>query len=293
VSEFTKPKSVPPTVITGETSLLNPRIFPRGSLVGDPETGEIKMGDGVSVWSALPTPVAGGAPDWTDITGKPPTFPPEVHTHIIGDVTGLQTALDGKQAAGTYANATHTHVIADTTGLQTALDGKQSATLGEPTLWRALDANVAGANTNTVQPWFPSNGAVTLSVGTYTFKGMLFLNSGTTSHSVGLSFGGTATKTGMWQGRGVKSALGTAATAESTNADTGAISTNRTVTAANTTGPAQILVLGLIRVSVGGTFIPQFTYSAAPGSSSVLANTWFGLWRWDATGTSTSKGTWG
>lgn len=40
------------------------------------------------------------------------------HTHIIGDVTGLQAALDGKAAA------VHTHIIGDVTGLQAALDGK-------------------------------------------------------------------------------------------------------------------------------------------------------------------------
>lgn len=48
------------------------------------------------------------------------------HTHAISDVTGLQTALDGKQPAGSYAASTHTHAIADVTGLQTALDGKQA-----------------------------------------------------------------------------------------------------------------------------------------------------------------------
>jgi hypothetical protein len=32
--------------------------------------------------------------------------------------------LDGKQAAGSYAAAVHTHGISDVTGLQTALDGK-------------------------------------------------------------------------------------------------------------------------------------------------------------------------
>jgi len=46
------------------------------------------------------------------------------HTHPIVDVVGLQTALDGKQASGSYASSVHTHVISDTTGLQTALDGK-------------------------------------------------------------------------------------------------------------------------------------------------------------------------
>jgi ribosomal protein L35AE/L33A len=33
---------------------------------------------------------------WGDVTGKPSTFPPSAHTHVIADVTGLQTALDGK-----------------------------------------------------------------------------------------------------------------------------------------------------------------------------------------------------
>ncbi len=42
----------------------------------------------------------------------------------IFDVAGLQTALDGKQAAGSYAPLTHTHPISDVVGLQTALDGK-------------------------------------------------------------------------------------------------------------------------------------------------------------------------
>lgn len=57
----------------------------------------------------------------TALDGKAATS----HTHAIADVTGLQSALDGKQAAGSYAAATHTHAISDVTGLQTALDGKQ------------------------------------------------------------------------------------------------------------------------------------------------------------------------
>lgn len=31
---------------------------------------------------------------WTDIQGKPSTFPPSAHTHPISDVTSLQTTLD-------------------------------------------------------------------------------------------------------------------------------------------------------------------------------------------------------
>lgn len=43
---------------------------------------------------------------------------PTAHQHPISDVTGLQTALDGK------APASHSHAIADVTGLSTALSGK-------------------------------------------------------------------------------------------------------------------------------------------------------------------------
>jgi hypothetical protein len=49
---------------------------------------------------------------------NPSAYAPASHTHTIANVTGLQTALDGKSNTG------HTHVINDVTGLQTALDGK-------------------------------------------------------------------------------------------------------------------------------------------------------------------------
>lgn len=46
------------------------------------------------------------------------------HTHTISNVIGLQTALDGKAAT----SHTHTLAIADTTGLQAALDVKTATT---------------------------------------------------------------------------------------------------------------------------------------------------------------------
>lgn len=63
------------------------------------------------------------------------------HTHAISNVTGLQTALDGKQPTGSYATSTelatglaakadtvHTHSIAQVTSLQATLDAKALAT---------------------------------------------------------------------------------------------------------------------------------------------------------------------
>ncbi len=39
-----------------------------------------------------------GSIDWDEVQGKPDTYPPGAHNHVIGDVDGLQTALDNKAA---------------------------------------------------------------------------------------------------------------------------------------------------------------------------------------------------
>lgn len=59
-----------------------------------------------------------GLIDWAEVTGKPSTFAPSAHTHAIADVTGLQTALDGKSDNG------HTHAAATTSvaGFMAATD---------------------------------------------------------------------------------------------------------------------------------------------------------------------------
>jgi len=76
----------------------------------------------------------------TAIDGKANTS----HTHLISSITGLQSDLDEKASIGHFhtivnvtglqteldgkASLVHTHDIADTTGLQTALDGKSATT---------------------------------------------------------------------------------------------------------------------------------------------------------------------
>ena len=61
------------------------------------------------------------------------------HSHSVSDVTGLQSALDGKAASS------HTHAVSDVTGLQNVLDGKaalsHSHAMSDVTgLQNALDA---------------------------------------------------------------------------------------------------------------------------------------------------------
>lgn len=61
----------------------------------------------------------------TSLSGKADTS----HTHSIADVTGLQTALDGKQASGSYAASSHTHTASEVTDFSEAVDDRVSALL--------------------------------------------------------------------------------------------------------------------------------------------------------------------
>ena len=46
------------------------------------------------------------------------------HTHIISNITGLQTALDDKQASGNYALSSHTHTSSSITDFNTSVDSR-------------------------------------------------------------------------------------------------------------------------------------------------------------------------
>src|SRR5690554_259517 len=89
--------------------------------------------------------------DWDSILGKPSTFAPSAHTHVISDVTDLQNALDAKTSksyvddglatkenvfdkntafnrnfgttAGTVASGNHTHKFSEITDTPTTLSG--------------------------------------------------------------------------------------------------------------------------------------------------------------------------
>jgi len=58
-----------------------------------------------------------GYVEWVDILNKPLQFNPSAHTHVISDVTNLQSSLDGKASTshnhnGVYAYINHTHPYA-------------------------------------------------------------------------------------------------------------------------------------------------------------------------------------
>ena len=75
--------------------------------------------------------------------------------HIVSNISGLQTALDGK------ANSSHTHTISNVTGLQTALDGKQATISGATGTVTYVKTVNFGTNTVTTGTINVSNGIIT------------------------------------------------------------------------------------------------------------------------------------
>jgi hypothetical protein len=144
-----------------------------------------------------------------------------------------------------------------------------------------LDANLAGANVNTVQSVF--NVSVSLSASTvYAFEAVYYFNktAGTTSHTLGIGFGGTATLNSVLYGGTAfdgTTVLPTRASA-GTSQVASASAANLVVTGANATAAvtAFISIKGMVSVNAAGTFTPQYTLSAAPGGAySTMANSYF------------------
>ena len=72
---------------------------------------------------------------WANIIDKPSTFPPSAHGHDIADVTGIQTALDGKRAVG---NIPGNEITQDAS--------HRFVTDGEKTLWNNTVHNAGDIN---------------------------------------------------------------------------------------------------------------------------------------------------
>ena len=112
--------------------------------------------------SALDVPTTGDALSTEVVKGNDSRLTnartPLAHTHAILDVSGLQTALDGK------ASSVHTHVIGDVTGLQTALDGKSDTTHTHTGVYEPANANIQSHISATNNP----HGTTALQVGAYT-----------------------------------------------------------------------------------------------------------------------------
>jgi hypothetical protein len=159
-----------------------------------------------------------------------------------------------------------------------------------------LDSAYAGSNATGAQSIFGVG--VTLSSSTvYEFESVFVLSksAGTTSHTLAISFAGTATINNILT-QGFTNA-NTATATVGGNLYTYYITTASSTVingGTSTASIAQFVVYkGTVSVNAGGTFIPQYTLSAAPGGAySTLAGSFIRINPLSASGSATNVGTW-
>jgi hypothetical protein len=166
-----------------------------------------------------------------------------------------------------------------------------------------LNSVSAGANVSTVQSVLGVG--VTVAASTqYQFEGIYALSksAGTTLHTLSYGFGGTATLNNIAYTRNWQYS-GTSFTAPSVSS-TGYILQGFVQTATLTSLTSNegtnasaaywiVYIRGTVSVNAGGTFIPQYQLSAAPGGAYTTAiGSYFKLSPMSASGSNTSIGTW-
>ena len=161
-----------------------------------------------------------------------------------------------------------------------------------------LNSGLVGANVNTAQSVFGVG--VTLSASTvYAFEAVYAFSktAGTTAHTLGIGFGGTATLNNIGYEANGSESISSFATRinASTNELFVTSASNTTFSTSNTN--ATVFIYGALRgtvsINAGGTFIPQYTLSAAPGGAYTTAiGSYFSIYPISASGANTSVGTW-
>ncbi len=147
-----------------------------------------------------------------------------------------------------------------------------------------LSTDFTGTNVNTAQPVFAAaQDSFTAEATTdYIFDAFYHITraAGTTSHTTAVLFGGTATFTSIRYIAMVSNPTGN--TLSNLQSIVGDVATAVTLTAANTSATENLIISlkGNMRINAGGTVIPQFQYSVAPGGApTIKADSYFRLWK--------------
>lgn len=177
---------------------------------------------------------------------------------------------------------------------QQALVGNGSGVLSfqwnAGSLFYRLNSTVVGSNSNTAQAALGVGVTVPAST-VYQIEAVYLMTktSGVTSHTISTAFGGTATLNNIGYAGVGNINNGNVVVASVTTASATAVTT----AFASASGTAVIRLWGSVSINAGGTFIPQYQLSAAPGGAySTLAGSYIRLTPIGAAGSASSQGTW-
>ena len=161
-----------------------------------------------------------------------------------------------------------------------------------------LDSAYAGSNATGAQSLFGVG--CTLSASTvYEFEIIFALSktAGATAHTIALGFGGTATVNNIGYYQSLADNNTSLTTLASTNEGVVFIQTASATVVTQSFGNATkyciSIVKGTVSINAGGTFIPQYTLSAAPGGAySTQIGSYIRINPLSASGAATNVGTW-
>lgn len=188
-----------------------------------------------------------------------PQVPIPSHTHTISNVTGLQTALDGKQSAGNYAAASHTHTAGEISGLASAT---------APTV---LSADVTNNNAvaNTIADVTGLSFSVTAGT-TYKFRFVIIYTAAATTTGARFSINGPATT--ILHYRSENSLTATSRTFNDGLSSYNLPAASNASSAA--TGSNIAVIEGVITPSASGTVIARFASEVASSAIVVKAKSY-------------------
>lgn len=231
------------------------------------------------------------------------TLPTQTGTIISGSTTANAVIPAGTTTLAPILLTSGTNLTSATAGA-VEYDGKvvYATPLGTqrgivPTQqYYRLNADYVGSNATGAQSLFGVG--VTLSSSTiYEFEGFAILlkTAGVTSHTLSTLFGGTATINNIGYGAfgiDANGGIGTRGTAEAVSSIvTTAVVLTGTMNVA--TQSIMFYLKGTVSINAGGTFIPQYSLSAAPGGAySTTAGSYIQINPISASGANTSVGTW-
>lgn len=273
---------------TVSTSMATGKLLGR-STAGTGVAEEITVGSGLSLSSGTLSSTSGGS-----FTG--------------GTLTSNLTLAAGTTSLSPLTLQSGTNLTTATAGV-VEYDGKVIYTtpaargVSPSMMFYRLNSNYAGSNATGVQPLLGVGVTVNAST-VYAFESQFTIQktSGTTSHTIGISFGGTATTNNIsYFATSVR--FDTAGTSGGSSTGSGfstVVAYNTTTSNVVMTGAATTanhtftcLVRGTVSINAGGTFIPRYQLSAAPGGAySTLAGSAFYIWPIGASGADTSIGPW-
>lgn len=139
-----------------------------------------------------------------------------------------------------------------------------------------LASNETKTNDTSMTAWFTAlaSGFSLEASSTYEIEGYFVSSNGANSHGLNMQFDAISGATIRWVAYGAKTVDATQATAIRVT-DTNTFATARNVTTASTVAGNSVLLQGVVTTTTAGTLVPKVAQTAASGSFTALAGSYF------------------